>query len=335
MRRLSGATHASGTQERLAAASALLESPPPLEALGPREVTVHHTAVVHPSRSRPVVRWQLTVRTRSGHTFPLSVIGKAYRTGGGEEAWRLLGRLRQEGFDDQAFRVPAPFGWDPARLLVAQEEAPPVTLHSLVENGEFDRVCELRRVGRWLARLHATENLGLPALPEDFEARKLREYGVALVRAVPMWQHRVASLVDETVSRLGEPAGPYVTTHGDFQAKNVHLDDQRVVGIDFDRAAMAPAARDLGHFIGQTRTMAAARHGASASTARWIEAFLEGYVAAGGRREAVAAASSYVARTYAEVLFYRLVVRPMNDLDPVPAWLDAWESCLRGGEPLS
>ena len=41
-------------------------------------------------------------------------------------------------------------------------------------------------------------------------------------------------------------------THGDFQPKNIHLDRSRLVVIDFDRAAWAPAGRDLGHFIGQT-----------------------------------------------------------------------------------
>lgn len=335
MNRTPGSSQVSHRRERLAAAMALLESPPPLEGLGASQVVVRHTAVVHASRSRPVVRWELGVQQSSGPEVPLSVIGKAYRAGGGEEAWRLLARLRELGFDDPAFQVPAPFGWDPARLLLAQEAAPPRTLHALVENGEFDQVCDLDRVGRWLARLHATEDLGLPTLAEDFEQRKLREYGTALARVLPSWRTRITALVQDTIVRIAESAEPMVATHGDFQPKNVHLDRDRVVVIDFDRAARAPAARDLGHFIGQTQTMTGARHGAGSATTGWIEAFLDGYVAAGGSQAAVADAPSYVARTYAEVLFYRLVVRPMDSIGFVPRWLDAWERCLHPGEPPS
>jgi hypothetical protein len=42
----------------------------------------------------------------------------------------------------------------------------------------------------------------------------------------------------------------------------------------------------------------------------------------------VAAAPAYVARTFAEVLYYRLVVRPVNDRSFVPAWLEAWGRLL-------
>jgi len=107
-----------------------------------------------------------------------------------------------------------------------------------------------------------------------------------------------------------------------------------VVVIDLDRAASAPAARDLGHFVGQTRTMAASRHGSLDVADRWIVAFVEGYLGAGGSTEAVAAAPPYVARTFAEVLFYRLVVRPVGSTTFVRSWLDAWERCLVGGALL-
>jgi hypothetical protein len=100
------------------------------------------------------------------------------------------------------------------------------------------------------------------------------------------------------------------------------------VVIDLDRAAFAPAARDIGHFIGQTLTMGASRHGHLGAATSWVDAFLHGYTAAGGDGAAVAGAPAYVARTFAEVLFYRLVVRPMPDRTFVPAWLDAWERSL-------
>jgi len=313
--------------QRLAVAQSLLDCPPPLQALGPGRVVVVEGAVVHASRSRPVVRWAVTVDCGSG-PVPLTVIGKAYRKGGGEEAGRLLSQLRRAGFDDPRLQVPQPFGFDPLRQVLAQEEAPPTTLRSMLDQDPAAALPAVVRVGRWLARLHAATDVDVPELADDFEQRKLTEYATALAVVLPEAADRVRTLTARTLNGLTSDTARHVVTHGDFQPGNIHVDDERVVVIDFDRAASAPAARDLGHFVGQTLTMGASRHGSLAAAESWVEAFLGGYTAAGGDRAAVAAAPAYVARTFAEVLFYRLVVRPVSDPSFVPAWLDAWECAL-------
>jgi tRNA A-37 threonylcarbamoyl transferase component Bud32 len=313
--------------ERLAIARSLLDGPPPLQALRPGRVVVLEGSVVHASRSRPVVRWFVTVDSGSGRA-PLAVIGKAYRKGGGEEAGRLLGQLRRAGFDHPRLQVPEPFGFDPVRQVLAQEEAPPRTLRSLLDDDPAAAVPVVTRVGRWLARLHAATGVDVPLLADDFEQRKLTEYVTALAAALPGAADRLRTLTARTLDGLTRGTARRVVTHGDFQPGNIHLDDHRVVVIDFDRAASAPAARDLGHFIGQALTMGASRHGSLTAAASWAEALVRGYTAGGGDQAAVAAVPVYVARTFAEVLFYRLVVRPVPDWSFVPAWLDAWEGAL-------
>ncbi|GAA2719552.1 phosphotransferase [Cellulomonas aerilata] len=317
--------------ERLAAATALLQAPPPLDRLAVRQVTVLGGEVVHASRSRPVVRWHLSVDRGPDGAEPLTVIGKAFLRGGGEDAGRLLADLRAAGFDGPTSGVPRPLGWDPDRQLLAQEEAPAETLHALLVDGALGTAEPARRVGTWLARLHAVRTLHLPSLPADFETHALERYGVALEAELPELAGRIGALRSATGRALSAVRLPHVPTHGDFQPKNVHLDDRRVVVIDFDRAAAAPGARDLGHFVGQTRTMVAAHHGSPALADTWVGAFLDGYLDEGGSPDAVSAAGPYVARTYAEVLYYRLVVRPVGRTDFVPGWLDAWERCLDGG----
>ncbi|MBY9073986.1 aminoglycoside phosphotransferase family protein [Nocardioides sp. WL0053] len=329
MDRLTDLDHAARRAQRHAAAAALLEDLPPLDALPVHAVAVDRTAVVHASRSRPVVRWDLTVESAHGEAAHLPVIGKAFVKGDGEQAWRLLRRLRAAGFDDPVLQVPEPFGFDPARHLLAQEEAPPVTLHALLQDELDDALPAVRRVATWLARLHAVPGADVPALPAHFESHKLTEYATALAGELPWAADRVRDLTALTVHRLDRAASdPAVLTHGDFQPKNVHLDQTRVVVIDFDRAALAPAARDLGHFLGQTLTMGAAMHGHLGAAAAWGRELLDGYVDAGGDPGAVRSTPGYVARTFAEVLFYRLVVRPVGTEAFVPAWLDAWEQHL-------
>ncbi|MGP4032174.1 phosphotransferase [Pseudarthrobacter sp. 1C304] len=340
--------------ERLAAAESLLASPPPLDALlngplhdlprdpqadpgeqgpvQPATVQVVTRTVVHASRSRPVVKWTVALNGGPEAPVPLAVIGKGYRAGGGEQAWRLLDSLRHAGFDHPGYQVPAPYGFDPARQLLAQEEAPPCTLHSLLDGDLGAAAPDAGRAGAWLARLHAVRGVQVPDLAADFERLKLTEYTAALARLLPHDAGRLAALSAATLAALERAgngtAGRTVVTHGDFQPKNIHLDARRIVVIDFDRAALAPAARDLGHFIGQTLTMGASRRGDLSAAAPWVEAFQAGYSGGGGDAGAVRAAPAYVARTFAEVLFYRLVVRPVKDPSFVPDWLNGWEAAV-------
>ena len=317
-----------GRAERQAIAETLLASPPPLDALPPGRALVLTRSVVHASRSRPVVRWTVALDSGSGTSTLLAVIGKAYRAGGGEQAWRLLRSLRQAGFDDAELRVPAPYGFDPSRQLLAQEEAPNTTLHSLLDGDPRSAAPEAGRAGRWLARLHRVRGVHAPELAADFERLKMAEYAEALAGLLPKAAARVGELTAVTIEELARADGSCVLTHGDFQPKNIHLDLHRLVVIDFDRAAWAPAGRDLGHFIGQTLTMGASRHGNLAAAVPWVDTFLEDYLAAGGDEGAIRSVPAYVARTFAEVLFYRLVVRPVTDSSFVPDWLDAWEAAV-------
>lgn len=314
--------------QRHAIAETMLVSPPPLDALPPGRAQVLTRSVVHASRSRPVVRWTVAFDSGSGTSSLLAVIGKGYRAGGGEQAWRLLSSLRLAGFDDRELSVPAPYGFDPSRQLLAQEEAPATTLHSLLDGEPRAAASEAGRAGRWLARLHQVRGVQAPDLPPDFERLKLTEYAGALAGILPQAAARVTGLTAATIGELARADGSRVLTHGDFQPKNIHLDRNRLVVIDFDRAAWAPAGRDLGHFIGQTLTMGASRHGNLAAAAPWVDRFLEDYSAAGGDDGAVRSVPAYVARTFAEVLFYRLVVRPVPDPSFVPDWLDAWEGAV-------
>lgn len=320
--------------QRQAAAAALLAAPPPLDALPVHRVLRARGDVLHASRSRPVVRWDLVVETDDGAVSRLAVVGKGFVKGDGEQAWRLLRSLHADGFDDPVLQVPQPYGFDPGRRLLAQEEAPAGTLYDLLQDDLEGAAPSVRRVATWLARLHGTTCTEVTPLPDGFEHDKLGEYAEALSEKLPWASGHVHDLTAATEERLrAAAAGPPRLTHGDFQPKNVHLDAHRVMVIDFDRAALAPAARDLGHFVGQTLTMAAALHGHLDAASAWVSAFLGAYEAAGGDPRAVEAMPGYAARTFAEVLYYRLVVRPVETHTFVPAWLQAWEDQLSDGTP--
>jgi hypothetical protein len=316
--------------ERQAIAEAVLAEAPPLPAPADGVVRALGGEVLHASRSRPVVRWVVSEHSAL-ETTHYSVVGKVYGKGDGAAVHALLQRLHACGFVGE-HSVPAPLGWVPERRLLLQSEAPAATLYEGLAD-PAGTAHDVRRAGAWLARLHAVTGTDLRPLPAAFEPEKIDHYIADLAALRPQLGWRLRTLQSELLPLLrAAGAGPLVPTHGDFQPKNVHLDDAQIMVIDFDRAALAPAGRDLGHFIGQALTMsAAARKSFDDDAHAWALALVDGYLAEGGSPEAVASVPAYVARTFLEVLFYRLVVRPVPDISFAAAWLDTCAGWLDRG----
>lgn len=286
--------------------------------------------VLRESRFRPVFRYRVGYTDESGTVGAHRVlIGKANYREGGASAYAFMRRLWEAGFRaEEESAIPEPIAYLDQLSLLVQTEAPGRCLYEWLTHPETG-LEPARAAGRWLARLHGTE---LPdweaALPSGFEVRKLNGYRQGLVDALPDRIARIEELTAATLDALGRLAGTRpVPTHGDYQPKNIYVDGRRVTVIDWDRGALAPAARDLGHFVGQCLTMSYSKTGTFAQVEPWNDAFLEGYGddAPAGWDCALA---PYVARTILEVLYYKLVVKPVRDPSFVPVWLDALEDTL-------
>ncbi len=197
-----------------------------------------------------------------------------------------------------------------------------------------ESIARVRSAGRWLAKLHAADagSASVP-LPAGFEAKKLASYATALAETHPALEGDVRAVAEAAATTLEAAAGsPLVLTHGDYQPKNIYVGRRRTTVIDFDRHALAPAARDLAHFMGQCMTMSWVRTSSFERIRAWNEAFLEGY---GETRSAGAGLlNAYLARTFLEVLYYKLVVKPVADPGFAPAWLARCEEWLAGELPV-
>lgn len=285
--------------------------------------------VLRESRFRPVFRYRVGYRDESGTVGAHRVlIGKANYREGGASAYDFMRRLWEAGFRTEDNAIPEPIAYLDQLSLLIQTEAPGRCLYEWLAHPETG-LEPARSAGGWLARLHRTELAGGDAaLPEGFEDRKLDGYRQALGDALPEGKDRIEELTVAVLDALRPLARARpVPTHGDYQPKNIYIDGRRVTVIDWDRGALAPAARDLGHFVGQCLTMSYSKAGTFAAVAPWNEAFLDGYGddAPTGWDLGLA---PYVARTILEVLYYKVVVKPVRDPSFVPAWLDALESTL-------
>lgn len=293
-----------------------------------RTAEITGARLLRPSRGRPVVAYDVRWWAKSGRSSTEVVVGKAYRRGGGPSTHALMVQLWQTG------RVNAP-GWSMPRPLGYVDE-PPVLLQTCVpapvlyDHIDTPAAAEeaVTATGRWLATLHTLPvPAGAPAWTNADEQRKLDVYISGLAETRPDLSDRLRGIARQTVSQLAGLDGPPVATHGDFQPKNVHLDGSVVTVIDFDRCALSHPARDLGHFVGQSMTMSYVRTGSFDAVRPWVSGFLDGYreqVPAG----AEAGLQAYVVRTFLEVLYYRLCVRPMPDTSFAPAWVAACEGQL-------
>lgn len=305
-------------QARQEAAERLLAAPPPLEGLGPGECSELQGQVLRPSRSRPVVRWSMTWTPAGGPPRPLTAIGKGYLRGGDAEQHRLLTGLRAAGLDGRV-AVPEAYGHDPARALLVQSEAPALTLHDLL--GQPRAVPAGRLAGQWLARCHAVAGDLVPPLPDDHVPARTDRQRDALREVLGSPPPLLDRLCLQAL-RAASPGAP-VLTHGDYQPKNVHVGRGRLVVIDLDRAAQAPGARDLGSFVVQTWTMTASSTGSGRGAQGCLRAFRTAYEA--HAPQPAEALGPHVAVALLEVLYYRLVVRPVPDPRPCLGWLEELE----------
>jgi hypothetical protein len=182
------------------------------------------------------------------------------------------------------------------------------------------------RTGRWLAALHGADVDELPGVDVDAIRRQLLRFEGGLRTAMGADWARMRRCI-EALAAAWPLSAEVVVTHGDFQPKNIFVDDAHVTVIDFDRCALAPPARDLGHFLVQSMTMSFVRCGTFDRITGWNDAFLEGYL---GRPGPPSVDGLALAITYSliEIMYYRLFVKPVRDPSFVPAWLDECERQL-------
>ncbi|MGH9035703.1 MAG: phosphotransferase family protein [Acidimicrobiia bacterium] len=297
------------------------------------EVTDYHGQVLQASRHRPVVRYRVSYEHAERTESVLKiVIGKAYYRGDGAGTFEVMRHLWANGFSSEnPLCIPEPIAWIPGKQVLLQGRAPGRPLYDHLPSPE-DGIARVRNAGRWLAKLHSTDVGPASApLPPGFEADKLTVYADALAQRHPRLGGRVRDVAAAAADVLaGDGGRALVPTHGDYQPKNIYVNRRRTTVIDFDRHALAPAARDLAHFMGQCMTMSWVRTGSFERIGPWNEAFLAGYRATTGAA-GLETLPAYLARTFLEILYYKLVVKPVADPGFASAWLDRCEQWTASG----
>ena len=213
--------------------------------------------------------------------FPQARRGARFAAGVGEAA--LLGASTRHGILVSA--------WQPGTGLAELDPDEPGT-RAAVE-----------AAATALAALHAERPGELLPTTLDVEAEAVRATACSLATILPELAERATRVAERIAGTLLETDGRLVPLHGDFSADQVVVQETGVRLIDWDRAALGPAALDLGSFIASLEM--AARQAGRPRPKPLIEAFAAAYAAATG-------APPKGARLWTAAALLRLAVEPFR-----------------------
>ncbi len=270
---------------------------------------------IHPIRYKPERRY---VARLDADGAPWCAL-KIYTPAGYREARRpALGFL-----PGQVLRVPELVGKSDRQGTIATRWLSGRPLSESLLDPSFE-VANLATVGAALAELHGQQPKGLLARPAQGVPSALRSLAEFTGFLVPELASRSLDLAARLTSSLVETPASWSAVHGDFYAKQVLLDGDRVALLDLDQGARADPASDLGLFVAHLE-----RDGLRGTLApERIEAltcaFLEGYAVASGRRLPVA--------LHTALGLFQLLHHPFRHCEP--DWVERTESIISRAEKI-
>jgi Phosphotransferase enzyme family len=214
--------------------------------------------------SRCTVVTHVTYAESGERTPPSPVVLKTHQGDKGQTAWAAMTALwsRREAWQG-VVRMAEPLAFLPEERILVQGPVPEeLTLKELARRAfatnEEDALMRLRaglvRTAQGLAALHRSGAVyGRTATVED-EIAEIRD----VVRRLAMTVPHVGGAAEPLLSRVEElaasaPGEAVVPAHHDFRPAQVLLHEDAVGFIDFDGAAMAEPALDLGRFTAKLR----------------------------------------------------------------------------------
>ena len=205
------------------------------------------------------------------HGEPQAVL-KVYTRTGYEEAKGSARAFKSRGI----LSVPKLIGHSDRHLVLAFEWMHGRLLSEALSDPALGSDA-LERVGMALAEVHARRATRLTHLTREAEASGLLSVAAGLGFLCPDLHDHTQTLARDIALLLMREPALNVPIHGDFYAKQVLLDADRVVILDFDSAAAGDPAADLGLFIAHLERGALRRSLPSDRVQPYAGALLNGY----------------------------------------------------------
>ncbi len=186
----------------------------------------------------------------------------------------------------------------------------------------------LQQTGAALAELQRQPVAGLGNRDHDVERSRLLSQAETIGQLAPDLYPRAARLAQQLAEAPGAGTSAICTLHGDFYDRQVLIgDDDRVIILDLDNAALGEAAVDPGLFIAHLERAVLRNELDADELARFADAFLQGYQEAGGP------ADGKGIRLYTAMGLFYLAAEPFRYREP--DWTDRIGALLARIESLA
>lgn len=166
----------------------------------------------------------------------------------GSSGYQAAHRAARAFVSANTLRTPCVIGRSGRHRLLAFEWLPGELLSEAIVDGAIESG-QMALVGTALAELHEQRPQCLPRLSRELEISRLGTVADSVGFVCPSVARRAASLLARFTAELGNINSLAVPIHGDFYAKQVLLQDERVAVFDFDGAAIGDPAADFGNFL--------------------------------------------------------------------------------------
>jgi aminoglycoside phosphotransferase (APT) family kinase protein len=224
----------------------------------PTEVRECRVRVLKPHHDRLILQYDLALADKGRSAlFERSLVGAWRQDERGKQIYEVMCALRRGGFDGASgFSVPEPLGYFPRVQLVVMEKAGGNLLRQWTYNPRTDWPAVIRPVARYLAKLHGSGVRVSRRLTAKEESNAIHGWLADVAASEAPWidheKERIAALLREIMARLSQQdPGNVGLIHGDCHTENILVRGGEVTVIDWEHAAMADPALDLGFLLGQ------------------------------------------------------------------------------------
>ncbi len=197
---------------------------------------------------RCTCRYDLAWGSSDGpQTFTL--FGKTFCDESGRELYRRMSYFGEKTRErPNGLAVAQPLGYDEKSKTIWQQAVAGKPLLAVLDETNYETL--LAAVAKGLAALHQSDFSGLPLIKLNELLLELRKKAAKLARAFPQWQDRLQAIL----ASLGKNAPDLARSapaliHGDFQAKQLLVQDGKVFIFDFDELACGDSLQDVASFI--------------------------------------------------------------------------------------
>lgn len=179
--------------------------------------------------------------------------GSAKKNRSKKKVFFLMNYLYWHGFNKGRYRIPKPLDYFEKANLLLYQEARGETFSSVIAQNKLKEIeQDVKRIARWLAKLHTTKIKGGLFEKAAFLGEKKYQKMIAdIEKIMPSLKKEFKNFINLNLIQQVWNKKEYLSLiHNDFYPGNIIIQDSKVFGIDFDRAGIGPFLMDLATFYG-------------------------------------------------------------------------------------